>query len=226
MGQKKRRNWASAGGQSSVMPGRDDAESNELLKDVDGRVEDAFERPLDVDASLFIEADRRIQLRRQKQDRGHGGAPTGEYSLGGGGSGGGGSSSLDISVELMEEAEIGLRRQALHEAGFTATQLHALAEEEEMVREREEGIAQVHSDVMEVGAIFRELATVVASQDEGISTIEAETAATAAKAHKSTAALAAASASQRAGRVQYCYLLLVVLIVLMSVVLFFKIISR
>ena len=213
MGQKKRRNWASSG-QSSATPVNDAAESKELLKDVDGRADDddVVACPLDVDPSLFIEADRRMQQRQE-----HAQGEQGDSSP---------VPSRDISVEMMEDAESGLRRQALEDAGFTPAQLLALSQEEEFVREREEGIAQVHSDVMEVGVIFRELATVVALQDDGFNTIEAETAATAARAKKSTAALAAANSSQKAGRVQYCYLLLVLLIFVMAVILFFKIASR
>jgi len=101
-----------------------------------------------------------------------------------------------------------------------APQMQAQAEAElslDMIREREEGIRQLESDIMDVNEIFKDLAIMVHEQGEVIDSIEANVDNAATHVETANVQLEKARHYQKASRRKLCIILIISLLGLLAV---------
>lgn len=82
----------------------------------------------------------------------------------------------------------------------------------EMIREREEALKQLESDIVDVNDIFKELAILVHEQGEVIDSIEANVDSTAVHVETANVQLEKAKSYQKAARKKMCCVLVVLLV--------------
>ena len=117
--------------------------------------------------------------------------------------------------------------ESLEEEGLLSNQarlqqLQSLENEinynENLIAEREEGMKDIETAILEVNEIFRDLGTLVNDQQSLLDNIEANIESTAVRTAEGTQQLSQANRSQKSARNCKCYFLLVVVIVCAVVV--------
>ena len=104
-----------------------------------------------------------------------------------------------------------------------SAQLQAVALNEDIIAEREQGIAQLNHTVHEVAEIFSDMALLVAEQGEHIDNIQTHIESAAYQTNKGVKELAKASRSQKKARSRMCCVavLLIILLIVLTLVLKF-----
>lgn len=134
---------------------------------------------------------------------------------------GGGAVVVDIQVaEASRQPE---QEQMQVAAAQESAQLQAVALNESIIDEREQGIAQLNHTVHEVAEIFSDMALLVAEQGEHIDNIQTHIESAAYQTNKGVKELAKASRSQKKARSRMCCVavLLIILLIILTLVLKF-----
>jgi len=127
--------------------------------------------------------------------------------------------------EFKHEMEIEPLPPPTSNQAYRLTQMQAHEDEQQIqeLREREEAIRQLETDILDVNQIFRELATLVHEQGDTIDSIEANIESTAVRVTEGTEQLRKAGHFQNAARKKQCFMLgvgAVILLVLILVIYF------
>lgn len=118
-----------------------------------------------------------------------------------GGGGGGGAASKDVDM------------------GFSAEQIHALAEMEESTEWRDQEIARIAKSVEELAVLFKDLATLVVEQGTMLDRIDYNVEQALERSKKGVEQLEQAEKYQKSARPLKCMAVLMVLIIIMVVIL-------
>ncbi len=118
-----------------------------------------------------------------------------------GGGGGGGGSSREVDM------------------GFSAEQIHAMAEMEESTEWRDQEIARIARSVEELAVLFKDLATLVVEQGTMLDRIDYNMESTVERTKKGVEKLEQAEKYQKSARPLKCMAFLMVLIIIMVIIL-------
>lgn len=134
------------------------------------------------------------------------------------------SGAVVVDIQVAEASQQQQEQEHMQrEAAQQSAQLQSVALNEDIIAEREQGIAQLNHTVHEVAEIFSDMALLVAEQGEHIDNIQTHIESAAYQTNKGVKELAKASRSQKKARGRMCCVavMLIILLIVLTLVLKF-----